>query len=337
VGFAEMKKWLKKKIVESGIIRRCSPLLPTGAVILRYHSVQKDPRSVADTIGTGITHSAALFQRQIEHVARFYQPVSLDDIFEALSGGKALPPRPVAVTFDDGFRDNAEVAAPVLDRFGIPAAFYVTAGALQTDRAPWYIRLRKAFYCTRVDQWDCSDSGETFTLVSQAEREAGLVAACGYCARLAGEDQHQAVAAIEEALRVSSFSPVLPLMMDWQQVKKLHDHGHTIGSHTVTHPNMAYVKKQDLIAELLQSRKMLEAELQAPVYHFSYPSPMLDPHWTVETVLATKKAGYKTATTCTSGNVRFGDNPLSLKRMWVPFDMEEFSWYLDNLLIGRKL
>ena len=87
----------------------------------------------------------------------------------------------------------------------------------------------------------------------------------------------------------------------------------------------------------LQLKELLEEVIQTPVYHFSYPAPMLEPHWTEETVLATKEVGYKTATTCTSGNVRSGNNPLALKRMWVPFNMDEFVWYLENTMMGRCL
>lgn len=333
----DAKKWLKKRIGASGIIRLCSRVLPTGAVILRYHSVQPDPQAVVDSIGDGITHSAALFSKQMDLIAHHYHPVSLEDILTALEGGAALPARAVAITFDDGFRDNAEVAAPILNRAGVPATFYVTVGAVEVAQAPWYIRLRKAFYNSTVNQWTRPDSGETLTLTSQDRREAGLVAACRYCARLAGDAQHAAVVAVEEALQVPAFAPDPSLMMSWQQIKKLHGQGHIVGSHTMTHPNMAYVTKNDLFSELSESRQRLEKKLQAPVHHFSYPSPMLEPHWTAETVLAAEEAGYRTATTCTSGNVRPGDNPLALQRMWVPFDMDEFVWYLDNTMIGRRL
>ncbi|MDP2105345.1 MAG: polysaccharide deacetylase family protein, partial [Desulfobulbaceae bacterium] len=199
------------------------------------------------------------------------------------------------------------------------------------------IRLRKAFYNSSEEYWRHPVSTEKLPLRNQENREAGLVLACQYCARLSGQVQHDAVCVVEEGLKTKSFMPKPSMMMSWQQIKMLKDQGHIVGSHTVTHPNMALVEHKELYSELLDSKKVLEEKLQVPVVHFSYPSPMLEPHWTSSTVLVTAEVGYKTATTCTPGNVTTADNPLALRRMWVPFDMDEFIWYLENTLVGRLL
>src|SRR5207244_2289516 len=53
--------------------------------------------------------------------------VSLSDVFDAYRGASTLPPRPVALTFDDGYADTAGTAAPILSEFGYAATLFVVA------------------------------------------------------------------------------------------------------------------------------------------------------------------------------------------------------------------
>jgi peptidoglycan/xylan/chitin deacetylase (PgdA/CDA1 family) len=63
--------------------------------------------------------------------------------------------------------------------------------------------------------------------------------------------------------------------------------GHIVGSHTMTHPNMAYVDTEVARQEMTESKQGLERELGAGVRHFAYPCPALLPHWTEQTVAQT--------------------------------------------------
>lgn len=309
-----------------------------GVAILRYHSVRENPENIADSIGIGITHSARLFKEQMELLARKYSPVSMDNVLDFVQGGKALPPRSVAITFDDGFVDNYEVAKPILDFYGIPATFYVTVSSLESPHPPWYIRLRHAFFTSHQKIWLSNEEGTSCQLSDEQSRNSALIMACQQCAKLAGKALNKAIAEIEEMLQVATYVPDPSLMLTWEQVKRIHAGGHIIGSHTLTHPNMAYIQDADiLLEEMASSKKQIEEYLGEPVIHFSYPSPMLEPHWSEHTIDACRKTGYKTATTCTSGKVLREDNPLALKRMWVPFNMQEFKWYLDCTLLGRTM
>src|SRR6516165_9461215 len=119
------KDWIKTSFTVNGVIRLAAKLRPPGAAILMYHSVMDDPDCELQTLGK-IIHSSTVFSRHMELIAREYVPVSLDELARALTDGKELKPRSVAVTFDDGYRDNCEVAVPILNRVGVPATFYVT-------------------------------------------------------------------------------------------------------------------------------------------------------------------------------------------------------------------
>ena len=123
-----MKDLAKRAILASGALRLISPSASTA--ILMYHSVMPDPAAHADSLGC-ILHSETAFRAQMELLARHYHPVSLDEVVASLDGRKELPKRSVAVTFDDGYADNSEVAMPILNRLGIPATFSVTVHCVE--------------------------------------------------------------------------------------------------------------------------------------------------------------------------------------------------------------
>jgi peptidoglycan/xylan/chitin deacetylase (PgdA/CDA1 family) len=101
--------------------------------ILYYHSISDDP--IRSTVSPGD------FERQIEYLARSpYRVVSLADVVRRLVSGAPVPDSAVAITLDDGFRDNYDRALPVLARFGLTATVFLTVSYIGTDRLPTLTR-----------------------------------------------------------------------------------------------------------------------------------------------------------------------------------------------------
>jgi peptidoglycan/xylan/chitin deacetylase (PgdA/CDA1 family) len=270
-------------------------------------------------------------------ISRRFNPVTIDDIQLFLAGGKPLPPRAVAVTFDDGYADNSEIVAPILSRFGVRAAFYLTVGIIGTKNPPWFCRLRNAFATARKKEWLAPTNRPPWRLTTTQERNTALLAAFDFCASLAGDALEQTVETIERDLDSEPLISGSGLMMDWSQAKTLQRAGHIVGGHTLTHPNVAHVAHDVARKELTTSKRKLEDELGVPVLHFSYPHPALNPHWTSGTVAMTKEAGYQTAVTTTPGLVRREDHPLMLTRIWTPRSEHEFMWNLECSFLRRRM
>ena len=75
------------------------------------------------------------FAQQIELLARRFRPTSLDQVEQFINGEGEIPDRAVVVTFDDGYTDNYEIAAPVLNELGVPATFYATVECVDRQDA----------------------------------------------------------------------------------------------------------------------------------------------------------------------------------------------------------
>jgi peptidoglycan/xylan/chitin deacetylase (PgdA/CDA1 family) len=329
------KDLAKKTLLNSGVLRLAAGIHGSGAAILMYHSVREDPSSQADSLGE-IVHSQRVFQGQMELLASEFHPLSLDELATLLRASEKIPERSVVVTFDDGYRDNFEIAMPILNRIGIAATFYVTVGCVEKSRPPWPIPVRFALRTTRRKTWK-DPSSTLWPLETDAERERAFGKACEYCCKLSGVPQEALVRAIETELDAGSPPGSEQLMMDWDEIRKLTEQGHIVGSHTLSHPNVAQLPTVDVPVELANSRACLEKQLQRPVKHFSYPCPALSPHWNEQTIQECRRAGYETAVVTDGGLVRKCDNPLCLRRVRPSKIVEGLRWNLEWAFAGRKM
>jgi peptidoglycan/xylan/chitin deacetylase (PgdA/CDA1 family) len=330
-----MKNLTRKIVLRSGLLRAAGRLKGRSAAILMYHSVMGDPQRQAAFLGQTV-HSSQVFREQMELVARNYRPASLDEVKSFLYGKAELPARTVVVTFDDGYTDNYEVAAPVLNEVGIPATFYATVECVERRKLPWPARLRFALHTTNKGSWTDASS-KTWPLGNILEREKALLVCCDQCCKLAGDAQEQYVTGIEEQMDKRVPVESGELMMNFDHMRTLVTQGHIVGSHTMTHPNMAYVSAEDARREMIESKNRLEHALGTAVVHFSYPCPALSPHWTELTVGASRDAGYETAVTTNGGVARRTDNPLCLKRIRPSRTAEGLRWNLECAFAGRSI
>jgi len=303
----------------------------SNIAILKYHSVQDRPESLDDTISPSTIVPTAAFRRHMRIVAKAYNPVTMDDILRCANGEADLPRRPVAVTFDDGYRDNYAIARPILNEMGIKATIYVTAGSAGNVEPPWFCRIRHAVWSTKKEEClaicesvlrfrDRNDRVDSVRLVSQR------------CARLVGEELEQEVRRIEDLLEVSPCVPEERLMMNWDEIREMSREGHLIGSHTISHPNVSYLETDKLQWELTESRRIIEKNIGQPVEHFSYPNPALSPHMNAATTVAVRNAGYKTAVVSTCGKMNLSCDVYSMKRTWSPADEDQFVWNIEKAL-----
>ena len=302
--FTLLKQYAKSVVLGSRALLAAQLLVPIRVLILRYHSVRELPADLDPYISIDITHSAVLFRAQMEYVARTCHPITLDDIPGFVTGSRPIPRRAVAVTFDDGYRDNYEVAAPILEQYSLPGNFYVSTSSVE-GRPLWFVRLR-------------------YWMVKACISRPQFLEASSRCATLSQSEREEYMATLEHANSVSD-----SLTMSWSQARSLLDRGHVIGSHTVHHPNMAKISPEELQFEMKASRTCLEEKLGSPIHHFSYPNPILSPHWNEETLKASRLAGYTTAVTSTDGHVKKGTNPLALPRQSAAQNLKEFVWNLE--------
>lgn len=330
----QSKKWVKSVLVRSGSLRAASRLAKPRAVVLMYHSVVEDPQQTANSIR--ISQSQASFDWQMRTVTERFHPVSIGQAAEFAAQGRSLPRRAVVVTFDDGFADNHDVVLPILSRYGVPATFYIMVNAVETGCPPWYCRLNFAFSKTALPEWNHPEDPRRFSLGTANEKLAALTAAWELGAALTGSAQEALVRQVEACLQVEPLDSRSGLMMNWDQVRALHKAGHTIGGHTLSHPNLAHVSLEEARTEIIGCKNRLEEKIDQPIVDFSYPHPALNPQWSPQTLQITREAGFRSAVLTTQGSVQAGDEPLSMLRIPADHDCGQWIWELERAFLRDR-
>src|SRR5262245_18515342 len=316
-------------------------LRKTSAVILRYHSVCEHTGTPLSYIDPGLSVPLEGFDRQMRFLREHYVPVSLEDVVEAVSGGRSLPNLAVAVTFDDGYRDNHQYAFPVLRKYGIAGAFYITAGCVNMGEPLWTSRLR--YYCTATRQPALELSQpkpKRLDLTSPAARNASFaytIATIKSVGKVRGGELFRDV---EAKLAVTDLAPLKNSMMTWGEIEEMGKGGQTIGAHTLTHPNLPGLPPAEADAEIAGSKSLIEEKIKTPVLHFAYPNGRGVSHFNEPVREMVKKAGFLSSVTSIDGPVYRNDDPFTLQRLGVyrkHANLSRFALDIERTrLAGRK-
>jgi peptidoglycan/xylan/chitin deacetylase (PgdA/CDA1 family) len=106
------------------------PMWRDRAVITAFHTI-------SDARPTPISCSRDEFAQYCDFFARHFRVVSLTELLNRLAEGRDIS-RHLVITFDDGYKDNIEVAAEELERLALPACFFVTTDFIGSDHVPWW-------------------------------------------------------------------------------------------------------------------------------------------------------------------------------------------------------
>jgi peptidoglycan/xylan/chitin deacetylase (PgdA/CDA1 family) len=273
------------------------------------------------------------FRKQMQFLKKNFPILSLDEIAQnkfPQDGEKYC----VAITFDDGYRDNFVCAFPVLKDLGMPAAIFLTTGCIESGELPWYDQVSWAFKLTIRPHADLSPiGGPALSLEDRGQRLQAMGKTLAWLRGLREEERTRAISQTLEAMRVPTRLPVPNPMLTWDEIRQMAKHTITFGAHTVSHPALARVAEDRMEAEIVGSKSCIEKKLQLPVQHFAYPfGQPRDIGPIAKSVV--QRAGFSTAVTTSWGFNRPGDDLFELKRFsprfnpW-DFDPGRFAMMLD--------
>jgi peptidoglycan/xylan/chitin deacetylase (PgdA/CDA1 family) len=272
--------------------------------ILTFHRVNDDDDPFMPSLPT------AVFAARMAHIARHYTVMTVEDLAAGLQESR-VPRNALAITFDDGYRDNFTHAAPILKRLGLPATIFLVTGHIDTPRALWFDRLALAFKTTTVRRIELA--GERHhSLGTVGERLAALGAALAHLKRLPDDERLASVEGLITSLRPNPERPKR-LMLSWDEVDALRGLGFSIGAHTVTHPILSRLTPDRAWEEIHGSKAAIEKVLGAPVRGFAYPNGRPDDYNETVTQLV-RDAGFTCAVTTRRGLNDTGAQVLELRR-----------------------
>jgi peptidoglycan/xylan/chitin deacetylase (PgdA/CDA1 family) len=249
-----------------GIARLLGPSYSLRCIVFHDISAAESPF----TKGMRVRITPSDFEAALKFITRYYTPVCLEDVLAA-SEGRSLPPRAVLVTFDDGYASVMEWAAPLCDKFGVPAILFLNAAFLDNkglapDNLVCYaanvlgmeainaaVRAGAGADVPRLKSLDEVFS-RFFPSISLAERQVFLDA----LAHLGGIKERQ-------------LAGEAGLYLTRQQVCELAASDVEIGNHTYTHVHCRSLKAEDFGEEIVRNKAELETLSGKKVRSFSLP------------------------------------------------------------------
>lgn len=236
-----------------------------SVLVLCYHGLRSSSRATNDIPFANLHVTEDTFEAHCRLITDTCHPIDLADFADAQATGRAFPPRPVLVTFDDGYRSVFEMARPILRRYRIPASVFVCSEPVKEQRLFWFDAVARA-------------SGEDAVDAVRALPDEERRATAGAC---------EAMAAVDD--------PLAPMTPD--HVRQLADEGFGIGAHTSSHAPLGQSPPAVQQEEIDSCRRTLESWTGQRVDALAYPwgTPRID--YTPQTVAIAERLGFTTAFT----------------------------------------
>lgn len=276
--------------------------------VLLYHGV----RGSGETTQIDNLHVPEKeFRRQMTWLRGKFTPVTLDQAIAGLEGSAILPDRPALVTFDDAYRNNRTVAAPILAELGIPAVLFVPTRFVGAEDMYWNEELEARLLATSALAVKVPVSGGRWLwLRNFDERRSAFQSLSPFLQAMPPQARDRVWRDLRERLQGGDPQAAHQPRLNWDELAELRSLGFAIGSHTVSHALLPGLPNEEVERELSLSKGALESRSASPVAAFAYPNG----DWNLETRNAVKRAGYRCAFTVEAGSNDHLTDPFLLRR-----------------------
>jgi peptidoglycan/xylan/chitin deacetylase (PgdA/CDA1 family) len=205
-----------------------------------------------------------------------YELLGLDEMFRRLAGDGPPLRGAVAFTLDDGYVEQATVAAPVFAGYDCPATTFVVTGFLDGALWPWWDRIDHVFRETARSQLAVRLAGAIvqYAWTDDGGRRCAQADFVERCKRVPEAVKEAAIVALACAAEVEipATPPPRYRPMSWSQLRQCEGLGMRFGPHTVTHPVLSRTSDEQSRREVSESWARVRAEATEPLPVFCYPN-----------------------------------------------------------------
>ncbi|HTF90334.1 MAG TPA: polysaccharide deacetylase family protein [Planctomycetota bacterium] len=291
-----------------GVLRWLEARMQAGLTVLTYHRVLSEKQCEGYPFPS-LVMPDSMFAEQVAWLADHAEVLPLSAALDALNRPRSKPL--VAITFDDGYWDNFEIVAPILEAKGLRATFFVTSNFVESGELMWFDLAVGAVRKATDDALLSAARAHEIVPPTAREIEENRLRAWIEALKLT---PHQRRTAFVEQLAAGddgAKSGALYRPMRIEQVAALARRGHEIGSHSASHEILPLATDAELEEVLRESREKLQKWIGAPVPGFCYPDGSHD----ARVVTATGRAGYRYACTTEPPEGLHPRDPLRMGRI----------------------
>lgn len=292
--------------------------------ILMLHGViDPDTPSTWTPLRSHLTTSQ--LSKTLTILAQYYHFVSLPEAAEILAGTRPLVPNSLALTFDDGYRNNLTSALPILRQFKAPATIFLSTGNVTEQKPFWFDRLDYAIQSMNNNTLSRLGIPE-LAEIDFSTRETLTRSFIAFIRKekikySTDTDMRSAISNLTERMEQRSGQGLAKILADdpwsgvltWDEVQQAASEVH-FGSHGVDHCQLGLIPPDAAKAELLASREAIEFHTGSPCRYLAYPNGSFNK----DLLSLVKECKYRSAVTSVHGLNRPGSDMLTLRRIAFP-------------------
>jgi len=270
-----MKKLLRKMADKSLVVRNTlSNKISKPTLVLMYHRINDE--NIDNSV---YTVSSKNFRDQIRYLKEAFTIVRFEEDWDAFDKPN------VVITFDDGYYDNYDVALKILEQEDVTATFFITTGNLDSKKLFWWDEL--ALHIEVIKEHSGLSVPELHLLLKNKNINEQEEFFTKYRSYYGAIDEDTA-----EYYRFLTSKE----LYDFSQNRLI-----TIGAHTINHPKLSILDKEEIMHELKGSQEVLEAIIKKEVTVAAYPfGGYMD--YNKDVIEVCKKIGFKKAATTVECN-----------------------------------
>lgn len=286
-----------------------------GAIVLTFHRVLEENALAHSCSPSAMIVTSATFESLLRHVQQHYSIVDLANETE-----RERERLQVAITFDDGWEDNASTAFPIARKLNVPFTIFVCPGLMHTPVPFWPERVIALIGSAERSADSAQMLHQVLISNGYSEWAATLAAGTGDAATyliqrvksLSFEARTELLHSLLSCGIVSKQYPNASVdrTMSWSQLAELHNAGVSFGSHSHNHEILPCLPAERMEKEISESKAALESRV-GPCVLFSYPNG--DASREVRDTVA--KFGFKLAFINSPGVWRWTGDPFLIPRI----------------------
>lgn len=235
-----------------------------GERIIVFHGIDK----TGETKFNSRFHSVEFFEKFIQYAATNYNIISLEDFYNKKFKPNTLN---IAITFDDGYLNNYKYAVPILEKFAVPATFFITT--VQDKAAflwPDFLDL-VSFYTTKKE---IIFENNPYKKNKKNEFVHNGISLKNTCKKIPFNKIEPLFDLFEEEWKHIQSKPLQDYwkLVNEKQIKEIVNKPlFTIGSHSYTHVNLAAISSEDAKSEIVKGKEILESICEKSISEFAFP------------------------------------------------------------------
>lgn len=317
-----MRRIVKSILSRSRVLKPLKYFHQNKLIIFNYHRIRDNSKPMLFNENL-FGPDAERFRKEMEWIKKETRILSEDELIESIYSKKPFNELCSLVTLDDGYRDNFDIAYPILSKLKIPAIFFIPTQHLTERNVGWWDLV--AFFIKNTSQKHFYFQKTLYELTHPKNLINLFVS----------DLKHMEPEKINDYLHQLSLAVDVPFpakelqcqeLMTCEQIKILSDKGMSIGSHSHDHSILSRQNNHTLKKQIGQSIEILESVVQKKIKTIAYPVGGYD-HFTSDTKEVVKDLGLKLGFSYLTGINQWGKvDPFDVKRMrlnpeWLNLDM----------------